>query len=57
MHEFKIGDTVQLKSGGPVMTIDNVTGARALCIWFQSNETKPDWFHLSAVEKAELALA
>ncbi len=35
---FKVGDTVQLKSGGPVMTVGYVKSDGGLeCHWFNSN--------------------
>ena len=34
-QEFKSGDTVQLKSGGPIMTIDSYDSKRYFrCKWF-----------------------
>jgi uncharacterized protein YodC (DUF2158 family) len=34
---FSIGDTVQLKSGGPVMTVAEIEGERVTCVWYASN--------------------
>jgi len=31
---FKVGDTVQLKSGGEVMTIEEIDVDSANCVWF-----------------------
>jgi len=40
-QEFKKGDTVQLKSGGPIMTIANYDGKRYFrCLWFTKDEDK-----------------
>ncbi|MCZ7930926.1 DUF2158 domain-containing protein [Agrobacterium leguminum] len=38
MQEFEIGDVVQLKSGGPLMTINhlNSTG-NYTCVWFNTD--------------------
>ena len=32
--EFKVGDAVILKSGGPRMTIETLESGRADCVWF-----------------------
>ncbi|WP_372425850.1 YodC family protein [Salinarimonas chemoclinalis] len=31
---FAVGDRVQLKSGGPGMTVESV-GAKIVCVWFE----------------------
>ena len=39
MLNFKVGDLVQLKSGGPVMTIKEINGLDSiLCVWFMDVE-------------------
>jgi uncharacterized protein YodC (DUF2158 family) len=35
---FKVGQTVKLKSGGPLMTIDSINGEEATCEWFDSKQ-------------------
>jgi len=36
MAQFNIGDVVQLKSGGPKMTVTHIRGANSLdCTWFE----------------------
>lgn len=45
MSEFKAGDIVRLKSGGPEMTVNNLhveeTGqVRVYCSWFAETKTK-----------------
>lgn len=34
MSEFKIGDVVRLKSGGPAMTVGGLVDGLVRCIWF-----------------------
>lgn len=45
---FKIGDVVQLKSGGPLMTVSNPgnEGSTMTCEWFtKDGESRADKFH------------
>lgn len=57
MNEFKEGDTVQLKSGGPVMTVDSDQGDGTVwCIWFSTakdgtSEVKGNAFKYSMLTK------
>ena len=57
-NDFKPGDEVQLKSGGPVMTIEKFIntddGEKAVCDWFDKSE-KPQSrsFPLHSLEKWE----
>lgn len=39
--EMEIGVTVQLKSGGPLMTVEyvNKTSNEVKCVWFNNNDT------------------
>jgi uncharacterized protein YodC (DUF2158 family) len=41
--DFKIGDVVQLKSGGPEMTITGIDSSDGTigCTWFPSEESEP----------------
>ncbi len=37
--DYRIGDTVQLKSGGPVMTVVEIDDAdRVTCIWYAATQ-------------------
>jgi len=61
-EKFKIGDIVQLKSGGPKMTVhelgrsmrvQNVGGnynGKVKCGWFNGSETNWETFHQDALE-------
>ncbi|MCY4592540.1 MAG: DUF2158 domain-containing protein [Alphaproteobacteria bacterium] len=54
MATHKIGDTVQLKSGGPVMTIngEEAYGDNLLCVWFAGTVCKEGSFHPDALAPA-----
>jgi uncharacterized protein YodC (DUF2158 family) len=35
-NKYKVGEVVQLKSGGPAMTVDELTSSdRYRCVWFK----------------------
>jgi uncharacterized protein YodC (DUF2158 family) len=60
-HDFKVGDPVQLKSGGPVMIIEEIgqreaTGAgakeEAKCVWFSGAVVKERLFDLRTLKAA-----
>jgi uncharacterized protein YodC (DUF2158 family) len=42
--QFKAGDTVALKSGGPTMTVAKIDGGRALCEWFEGSKAQSRYF-------------
>jgi uncharacterized protein YodC (DUF2158 family) len=48
--KFKKGDVVQLKSGGPWMTIEEVDQDDVSCAWFLNNELKRDEFEAETLE-------
>jgi len=53
------GDTVQLKSGGPVMTIDTIATDNgqqgATCSWFDDdNRIQKRWFPLTSLNKVDV---
>lgn len=56
MLDFKKGDIVRLKSGGPEMTIEkigqyNTSQEKAQCTWFDDKELKSHIFVLESLEK------
>lgn len=38
-EEFKIGDVVQLKSGGVLMTVGEIKDKNVSCVWFAGIES------------------
>lgn len=45
---WREGDVVTLKSGGPSMTISGFhdsSNDSVQCMWFAGNDRKVDWFH------------
>jgi uncharacterized protein YodC (DUF2158 family) len=54
MEQFKVGDVVQLKSGGPKMTVSELeSDNRVFCIWFSGNDRKSDTFIAQALKLYE----
>jgi uncharacterized protein YodC (DUF2158 family) len=55
-EEFKAGDTVQLKSGGPIMTADWVANEygtmSARCTWFIANKKESATFPVTSLKHA-----
>ena len=47
---FKPGDVVQLKSGGPAMTVSKVEGDICHCAWFTGAEVKRSSFKTETLE-------
>lgn len=51
--EFKPGDVVRLKSGGPKMTVLSLAHSQqANCSWFSGSECKTNTFSLAALKRA-----
>ena len=60
MEELKVGDVVQLKSGGPEMTISDVPGDghsfapdKYICVWFEGSNKKSDTFKGDMLNKVD----
>lgn len=58
--EFSVGDVVQLKSGGPRMTISGIgkygmgsTRDEALCVWFDGLKKMEERFGLETLSKCK----
>ena len=49
---FNVGDIVQLKSGGPKMTVNNVIGDTVFCAWFSGAKNNMASFNLNAITPA-----
>jgi uncharacterized protein YodC (DUF2158 family) len=37
-NKFAVGDVVQLNSGGPQMTVEEVKGTVVSCVWFDAKQ-------------------
>ena len=55
MNEFKVGDIVQLKSGGPKMTIEEISEMdnSYCCKWFAGSKLQEGFFAASALIRVE----
>jgi uncharacterized protein YodC (DUF2158 family) len=55
LQQFKTGDTVELKSGGPAMTIIGVMqgGGYWVCKWWDGSKFQEDSFPTEALRKIE----
>lgn len=52
---MKIGDVVQLKSGGPWMTVTEVGEKKVICTWFVDNKCEHAAFVVETLELVEEA--
>ena len=58
MEDFEIGDVVQLRSGGPRMTVHSlVPDCDVVCQWFEGNEVHEESFPREVLRKVELVTA
>ena len=53
MARFVIGDVVQLRSGGPEMTVERVRVDKVYCIWFSDNKEEHGVFRPEILMKIE----
>src|SRR5688572_28229699 len=55
--KFNVGDTVQLRSGGPIMTVtgmgDHLGVLSAWCDWFIAKKKESDVFPLDALKSVD----
>ena len=51
---FKAGDVVQLKSGGPLMTVGEVDGESVHCRWFNGSEEKASSFPAELLKPTDM---
>jgi uncharacterized protein YodC (DUF2158 family) len=52
MAMFKAGDVVQLKSGGPLMTVLEIDGNKVQCRWFDKTDEKSSSFQSELLQAA-----
>jgi uncharacterized protein YodC (DUF2158 family) len=53
MTNLMEGDVVQLKSGGPKMTVDAVSPVQAKCSWFNGAIRMSDVFELHSIRSLD----
>ena len=49
MNQLKVGDVVELKSGGGLMTIAAINGDKAVCEWLDVKSGESQEFSLSSL--------
>jgi uncharacterized protein YodC (DUF2158 family) len=54
-NDLQNGDEVQLKTGGPCMTIDSIdeTTSRAACVWFDNKQVMKTEIALNTLKKCD----
>ncbi len=50
-NQFRIGDVVQLRSGGMRMTIEQMDGDQVACAWFEGKTLERATFITGALQK------
>jgi uncharacterized protein YodC (DUF2158 family) len=56
MSDFRRGDNVVLKSGGPTMTVSAVEGGKVICIRVDDEKSVEEAFEPTALEFEEEAI-
>ena len=56
MSDFRRGDTVVLKSGGPTMTVSAVEGGKVICIRVDDEKSVEELFEPTALVLEEDAI-
>jgi uncharacterized protein YodC (DUF2158 family) len=56
MSDFRRGDTVVLKSGGPTMTVSAVKGGKVICIRVDDENSVEELFEPTALVLEEEAI-
>lgn len=57
-EKIELGDVVQLKSGGPKMTVEKIDeDGKLTCVWFDKNEQYRETFDMIALEKSKAKVA
>lgn len=49
--EFAVGDVVQLKSGGELMTVEAADGKNISCVWSQNKKVERGTFIAATLDK------
>ncbi|WP_440532077.1 DUF2158 domain-containing protein [Variovorax sp. YR566] len=51
MSDIKAGDTVKLKSGGVIMTVESVSDDEAYCVWQDGAKSVSHTYNLVVLQK------
>jgi uncharacterized protein YodC (DUF2158 family) len=46
---FVVGNVVRLKSGGPIMTIEEINGRTIYCVWYKPDEFLRNHFPIESL--------
>lgn len=52
MEDIRLGDGVQLQSGGPRMTVNSVTDGKAYCKWLANGEQQQEMYQIAMLSTA-----